>query len=191
MSPQPWLVIIGGPNGAGKTTFARVAASRLSLRYAAADLIADELGLGREGADAVRAGRLFTARVRVAVSHGESLLVESTLSGLVTRRLIRRARASGYRVSVGFVYVDSVAACIRRIRARVQRGGHPVPDDDVRRRFRRSLVNFWERYRFDADAWHLTYNGGEDAVRVAFGSGSRAVVIDSPNFERFLGLVEG
>lgn len=52
-------------------------------------------------------------------------------------------------------------------------------------------MNFWERYRFDADAWHLTYNGGEDAVRVAFGSGSRAVVIDSPNFERFLGLVEG
>lgn len=85
MSPQPWLVIIGGPNGAGKTTFARVAASRLYLRYAAADLIADELGLGREGADAVRAGRLFTERVRVAVSHGESLLVESTLSGLVTR----------------------------------------------------------------------------------------------------------
>lgn len=87
--------------------------------------------------------------------------------------------------------MDSVEACIRRIRARVQRGGHPVPDDDVRRRFRRSLVNFWERYRFDADAWHLTYNGAEGAVRVAFGNGPRAVVIDAPNFERFLGLVEG
>jgi predicted ABC-type ATPase len=184
-------VIIGGPNGAGKTTFAQAAAPRLSLRHVAPDLIADELGLSRGGADAVRAGRLFTARVRAGVSHGESLLVESTLSGLVTRRLIRRARASGYRVSVGFVYVDSVEACIQRIRARVQRGGHLVPDDDVRRRFRRSLVNFWERYRFDADAWHLTYNGGEDAVRVAFGNGPRAVVIDSPNFERFLGLVEG
>ncbi len=190
MPPQPWLVIIGGPNGAGKTTFARAAAPRLTLRYLAADLIADELGLGTEGADAVRAGRLFTERVRAAVSRGESILVESTLAGLATRRLIRRARASSYRVSVGFVYLDSVEACIHRIRARVHMGGHPVPDDDVRRRFRRSLVNFWKRYRFDADACHLIYNGGEDAVRVAFGSGPRTIVIDHPSFERYLGLVE-
>jgi predicted ABC-type ATPase len=190
MPRQPWLVIIGGPNAAGKTTFARAAAPELSLRYVAADLIADELGIATGGADAVRAGRLFAMQVHAAVSRGESLLVESTLSGLVTRRLIRRARAAGYRVSVGFVYVDSVEACIHRIRARVRRGGHPVPDHDVRRRFRRSLLNFWERYRFDADAWHLTYNGGEDAVRVAFGNGPRAVVIDSVAFGKFLGLLE-
>jgi 2-phosphoglycerate kinase len=41
MPRQPWLVIIGGPNGAGKTTFARAAARELSLRYVAANLIAD------------------------------------------------------------------------------------------------------------------------------------------------------
>ena len=51
-------------------------------------------------------------------------------------------------------------------------------------------MNFWKRYRFDADAWHLIYNGGEDAVRVAFGSGPRTIVIDHPSFERYLGLVE-
>lgn len=163
MPTQPWLVIIGGPNGAGKTTFAWAAAPRWSLRYLAADLVAENLGLGKGGADAFRAGRLFTENVRSAVSRGESILVESTLSGLGTGRLIRRAKTSGYRVSVGFVYLDSAEACIWRIRARVQRGGHLVPDDDVRRRFRRSLVNFWERYRFDADAWYLTYNGGENA----------------------------
>jgi hypothetical protein len=55
--------------------------------------------------------------------------------------------------------------------------------------FRRSLVNFWERYRLDADAWHLTYNGGESAIRVASGSGLRAVVTDLRAFEGFLGLL--
>jgi len=45
MPTQPWLVIIGGPNGAGKTTFARVAADRWSLRYLAADLVAEHLGV--------------------------------------------------------------------------------------------------------------------------------------------------
>ena len=51
-------------------------------------------------------------------------------------------------------------------------------------------MNFWGRYRLDADTWHLTYNGGEDAVRVAFGIGPRAVVIDSVGFGKFLGLLE-
>lgn len=190
MPVQPRLVIIGGPNGAGKTTFARAAAPKWSLRYLAADLVAERLGLDTAGADGVRAGRVFTEDVREALSQGESLLIESTLSGHGIRRLIRRAKGSGYRVSVGYLFVDSAETCIWRIRARVRSGGHQVPDDDVRRRFRRSLVNFWERYRLDADAWHLTYNGGESAIRVAFGSGLRAVVTDLRAFEGFLGLLK-
>jgi len=156
-------LIIGGPNGAGKTTFAVSAAREWSLRYLGADLIAETLGLGSRGSDAVRAGRVFTETVRAAIASRESLLVESTLSGLGAGRLMCRARDAGYRVSVGFVFVDSADTCIARIRTRVLKGGHSVPDGDVRRRFRRSLLNFWERYRLDADRWHLTYNGGVDA----------------------------
>ena len=110
MPTQPWLMIIGGPNGAGKTTFARAAAPRWALRYLAADLVAEDLGLGKAGPDAFHAGRLFIEGVRSAISRRESLIVESTLSGLYTRHLIRRAKTSGYRVSVGFVYVDSAEA---------------------------------------------------------------------------------
>jgi predicted ABC-type ATPase len=183
-------VIIGGPNGAGKTTFARSAAREWSLRYLGADLIAETLGLGSEGSEAVRAGRVFTKTVRAAIANRESLLVESTLSGLGTGRLIRQARDAGYRVSVGFVFVDSADTCIQRIRARVLKGGHFVPDDDVRRRFRRSLMNFWERYRLDADRWHLTYNGSVGAVRVASGSGTRTLVLEPAAFEFWLRLLE-
>ena len=169
---------------------ARVAAAEWFLRYLAADLIADELRLGKRGEGAFHAGRMFARRARQALARSEPLLVESPLSGLAMRRFIRRARASGYRVSVGLVYVGSAEVCIRRIRARAEAGGHSVPDADVRRRFRRSLVNFWELYRFDADAWHLTHNGGREAVSVAFGEGSRGVVTESTYFERFLGLLK-
>ena len=55
MPVQPRLVIIGGPNGAGKTTVARAAAPKWHLRYLAADLVAERLGLGTAGADGVRA----------------------------------------------------------------------------------------------------------------------------------------
>jgi len=190
MPTRPWLVIIGGPNGAGKTTFARPAATQWSLRYLGADLVAETLGLGSEGSEAVRAGRVFIEAVRAAIANRESLLVESTLSGLGTDRLIRQARDAGYRVSVGFVFVDSADACIQRIRGRVLKGGHLVPDEDVRRRFGRSIMKFWERYRLDADRWHLIYNGGAGAVRVASGSGVRALVIEPAAFERWLRLLE-
>jgi predicted ABC-type ATPase len=155
-------VIIGGPNGAGKTTFARSAAREWSLRYLGADLIAERLGLGSGGAEPVRAGRVFSETVRAAIAIRESLLVESTLSGLGTGRLIRQARDAGYRVSVGLVFVDST----------------------------RSLLNFWERYRFGADRWHLIYNGSVGAVRVASGSGTRTLVLEPAAFERWLRLVE-
>jgi predicted ABC-type ATPase len=88
------------------------------------------------------------------------------------------------------VFVDSADACIQRIHARALKGGHAAPNGDVRRRFRRSLLNFWERYRLDADRWHLTYNGSVGAVRVASGSGTRTLVLEPAIFERWLRLLE-
>lgn len=190
MPTRPWLVIIGGPNGAGKTTFAQTAAREWSLRYLGADLVAATLGLGSARPEALRAGRAFTEAVRSAIADRESLLVESTLSGLGTSRLVQQARSAGYRVSLGFVFVDSVDTCIQRIRTRVLKGGHSVPDGDVRRRFRRSLLNFWSRYRLEAERWHLIYNGGMGAVRVASGSGTRTLVLDPAAFARWLHVLE-
>jgi predicted ABC-type ATPase len=152
--------------------------------------VAEEIGLGSSGGGAVQAGRLFLERIDGAIAARESVLVESTLSGLGMTRLLRRAAAVGYGTTVGFVFVQSAELCIARIRARVQKGGHFVPDDDVRRRFHRALVNFWTRYRLDADRWQLAYNGGRELVRVAFGVRERAVILDLALFERFQRLLE-
>jgi predicted ABC-type ATPase len=88
----PRLVIVGGPNGAGKTTLSRQLVEDWGLLYLGADEVAAELGLGSTGGDAVRAGRLFLERIDEALRARNSVLVESTLSGLGTTRLIRRFR---------------------------------------------------------------------------------------------------
>src|SRR5258708_5190807 len=95
-SDRPRLVIVGGPNGVGKTTLARQLSADGGLVYLGADLVAEELKLGSTGADAVAAGRAFLERVHQAVDAGTSILVETTLSGLGTLRLIRDARTHGY-----------------------------------------------------------------------------------------------
>jgi len=55
---------------------------------------------------------------------------------------------------------------------------------DVRRRFSRSLTNFWNIYRQIADEWILVYNSGNDFVDVALGVGDATSVRDEELFFR-------
>jgi len=185
MPTRPWLVIIGGPNGAGKTTLSARMKAAWGLTYLGADQIAAEQGLGSTGQDAIRAARLFSSRVGEALVRRESALIESTLSGLSTRRLLESFREAGYDITVVLVFVDSPEVCIARIRARVARGGHFVPEDDVRRRFSRSLRNFWHGYRLQAHRWQLHYNGRQGLAEAARGEGETIEVLDARAFQAF------
>jgi predicted ABC-type ATPase len=173
MPTRPWLVIIGGPNGAGKTTLSARLTAAWGLTYLGADQIAAEQDLGSTGPNVFRAARLFSSRVGEVLARRESALIESTLSGLSTGRLLESFR-------------------IARIRARVARGGHFVPEDDVRRRFSRSLRNFWHGYRLQAHRWQLHYNGRQGLAEAARGEGETIEVLDArafQAFERLLGSV--
>jgi predicted ABC-type ATPase len=117
------------------------------------------------------------------------MLIESTLSGLTTRRLLATSDHAGYDITVVLVFVDSPDACIARIQTRVARGGHFVPDADVRRRFRRSLRNFWHHYRLQGHRWQLHYNGMEGLVETARGA-ETTEVLDPASFRLFERLVE-
>jgi predicted ABC-type ATPase len=187
---EPRLVIVGGPNGAGKTTVSRLLMVEWRLEYLGADQVAEEQGLGSTGGDAVRAGRLFLAKVAEALAARRSVLVESTLSGLSTRRILERFRSAGYRILVVEVFVGSADLCIRRIRGRVARGGHFVPDVDVRRRFHRSVHNFWAVYRLQADAWQVIYNAEGRSILCARGVDDEAVVVDGAAFRVFAHLLQ-
>lgn len=190
MRPRPRLVIIGGPNGAGKTTLCERMKDPLGLTYLGADQIAAERSLGSTGQDAIRAARLFSGRAAEALARRESVLIESTLSGLSTRRLLASYDQAGYDITVVLVFVDSPEVCIARIRTRVARGGHFVPDDDVRRRFSRSLRNFWHHYRLQGNRWQLHYNGQEGLVETARGEAETIEVLDPAALRLFERLVE-
>jgi predicted ABC-type ATPase len=99
---------------------------------------------------------------------------------------LQRAHDSGYNITVAFVYLDSPATCIDRVRQRVRRGGHHVPDEDVRRRFARSCDNFWHIYREIADQWVVYYNAGDKFVEVVFGYADGFAVCDDDLFHRLL-----
>jgi predicted ABC-type ATPase len=147
MSPD--LYIIAGPNGAGKTTFAREFLPNYAecKNFINADLIAQGVAPFSPEAVAFRAGRLMLKELNHYVKRGEDFGFETTLSGRSYLGLIHRLRKLGYRVHFFFLWVPTVDLALTRVRGRVSAGGHDIPESVVRRRFGRSLQNFFADYR--------------------------------------------
>ena len=69
-----------------------------------------------------------------------------------------------------YLKLPSVDIAIERIKIRVYRGGHNVPENDIRRRFERSWINFQALYKPLADSWTIFDSSKEEPV-VIEGSG--------------------
>jgi predicted ABC-type ATPase len=180
------LIIIGGANGSGKTTFAREILDKSGIKYLGADGIASELNSQNPEKAAIEAARIFSQRLGESIESGESLIVESTLSGVSLRKFLVSAKAKKFKISIYFIYLDSAELCVRRIAARVARGGHHVPAADVRRRFSRSNKNFWNVYKAFADDWNLFLNIGDDFQQIAAGDEKDVIIFDEARYEEWL-----
>lgn len=158
MSPN--VYIIAGPNGAGKTTFAREFLPNYAdcRNFINADLIAEGISPFSPESAAVRAGRLMLGQIALSMRRGEDFGFETTLSGRGHLNLVRQLKKRGYGVHFFYLWVPSVELALARIRGRVSRGGHDVPEAVVRRRFERSMRNFFLHYRPLGDSWTLYDN---------------------------------
>jgi predicted ABC-type ATPase len=184
------LVIIGGANGSGKTTLAREFVALEKFTYLGADEIAGELNPERPEMAAIAAARLFSKRFSSLIERRESLIVESTLSGLSLRKWIGKAKEFEYNINILFVYLDSPDLCVQRVAVRVAKGGHDVPEDDIKRRYARSNANFWHTYKNLANEWALFNNGDEGIVQVAVSTQSAIMVLEAAMFNQWQRMVK-
>jgi predicted ABC-type ATPase len=187
----PRAVIIAGPNGSGKTTIAREYLQIHHLDYLSADEIAEELAPGDIERVRLEAGRQFFTRLARRIDTGGSFLAETTFAGKGFRRILDQLQHAGYSITIIFVFVDSAEMCVWRVRERIRKGGHSVPEQDIIRRFHRSIANFWWTYRGYAKRWHLIYNGSNQAQEAAIGESSEVTQRDEPLYQRFLRIVGG
>jgi len=171
MKREHRIIIVAGPNGAGKTTFAREFLPREAdcPVFINADLIAAGLSPFRPEAAAVRAGRLLLAEIATSVARHESFAFESTLSGRGYARSIPRWQTMGYRVKIIFLSLPAVEIAVARVAARVEQGGHDVPEAAIRRRFKSGFDNFHRIYRPLVDTWALYDNSGGTPALLEWG----------------------
>lgn len=178
------VYVIAGPNGAGKTTFAREFLPSYGdcKNFVNADLIAQGIAPFSPETVAVRAGRLMLSEIRSLMGKKESFAFETTLSGKSYEVLLQRLKAQGYEITIFFLWIESVDLSLSRVRERVARGGHDVPEPVVRRRFDRSIRNFLTRYRQLADLWVLFDNSGMSPEIIA-GGGEHILIMDETYYE--------
>ncbi|MEN9726661.1 MAG: hypothetical protein RL434_1027 [Pseudomonadota bacterium] len=172
MTNQRKIVIIAGPNGAGKTTFAREFLPNEAgcLEFVNADLIAGGLAPFHPEGVAFRAGRLMLEEIRRHVSEGKNFAFETTLSGLVYAPMITRWREVGYHVKLIFLSLSTVDEAIKRVSLRVSQGGHAVPEQVIRRRYKSGLRHFNEVYRQRVNLWQHFDNSGAWPLLIEEGS---------------------
>lgn len=188
MADHPELLVVAGPNGAGKTTLARDFAATSNVAYLGADAIAETLAPHDPSSVRVEGGRRFIESVNEFLSRKESVIVETTLSGRTFRNILADATQRGFSVTIVYLFMKSADTCVARVAERVRKGGHDVPEIDVRRRFIRSLANFWTIYREMADKWVVVYNETSQLQDVAAGSRLDVIIRDSILFQDFLAI---
>ena len=149
-------IIIAGPNGAGKTTFASEFLPREgnTVNFLNADLIAYGLSPFAPEKAAIEASRLLLARIDECCRRNESFGLESTLSGRSHLKRIPEWQSHGYQVVLHFLRLVSVELAVERVRLRVSQGGHPVPEDVIRRRYVRGWANL-SLYQKAVDEWKI------------------------------------
>ena len=155
---MPTVLIIAGPNGAGKTTLANVLLEGREepFEFVNADEIARRLGGRSEGRESdLLAGRHMLRLLDDLTVQRRNIALETTLATLSHAQRIKAWRAVGYRVELVYLRLASVEQSLERVRRRVQRGGHDIPEADIRRRFPKSAQYLDDIYKPIVDTWQV------------------------------------
>lgn len=161
--PAPSIIVIAGPNGAGKST-AAPALLRDTLmvnEYVNADVIAQGLSAFAPERAALRAGRVMLGRLHELAEARRTFAFETTLASRSFAPWLARQKRSGYLINLVFLYLASPELARERVAARVQSGGHDIPEKVVERRYTAGLHNFFALYEPLADRWSF-YNSSTD-----------------------------
>ena len=141
----PCIGVLAGVNGAGKSSLAGALLRQAGGEFfnpdeAARRILAVHPGLPAAEANSL-AWKLGLQQLQDAVRARRDYWFETTLGGRTITATLAAAAKAGLAVRVWYVGLDSAERCLARVAARVQRGGHAIPPDLVRRRYDSSRLN--------------------------------------------------
>src|SRR5437899_739836 len=142
------IYVLAGTNGAGKSSVAGAMIRQSGADYfnpdeATARILAANPGISIADANSAawHQGKRLLER---AIAERLDSAFETTLGGHTISALLQQASAAGIEVRMWFVGLSSPELHIARVRARVARGGHDIPENKIRERYDRSRIHLVE-----------------------------------------------
>lgn len=173
------LYIVSGCNGAGKTTASYTVLPEIleCKEFVNADEIAHGLSPFNPASVAIEAGRLMLQRIEDLLSRQETFSIETTLATRSYLNLVRRAQAAGYRVSLLFFWLRTPELAIQRVAERVEKGGHDIPTDIIKRRYVSGINNLFKLFMSEVDYWDIYDNSDSPRIQIACGGKSSETIV--------------
>jgi len=141
----PTIWVLAGANGAGKSSIAGARFRANGADYFNPDEVTrriqeQHLGISLDKANSTAwyQGKHLLER---AIADRKDFAFETTLGGRTITELLRKAVAAGFDVQIWFAGLASAELHIERVRARVARGGHDIPEEVIRHRYDASREN--------------------------------------------------
>jgi len=139
------IFVLAGTNGAGKSSIVGATIRASAAEYFNPDEAAAAIrgaSPGMTGAEANSQAWLEGKRLlERAIAEQLDFAFETTLGGNTITHLLEQALDAGMEVRIWYVGLSSPELHIARVRARVAKGGHDIPEADIRKRYDRGRLN--------------------------------------------------
>ncbi len=157
---MPNLYIISGCNGSGKTTASySLLPEMLDCReFVNSDEFAKGLSPFDPSQASIQASRFMIMKIRYLLKKRKDFAIETTLATRTLLRTARMAQEAGYTVTLLYFWLNSPELAIERVRARVEAGGHNIPEETIRRRYNVGIYYFFNTYAPACERWILADN---------------------------------
>lgn len=137
-------IIIAGVNGAGKSTLYETLDELKEMPRVNTDEIVKTLGDWRDASILMAAGKHAVRLLNQYIEEGVTFNQETTLCGKAILKNIKKAKEKGYCIEMHYVGVDSVEIAKKRVKLRVDNGGHGIPESDIEKRYIETFRNLKE-----------------------------------------------
>ena len=141
----PRIYVLAGTNGAGKSSIAGAMLTEEGVDYFNPDDAVELIRVANPGITLEESqsvawdeGRRLLER---AINERLDYAFETTLGGRTIAALLEKAMDEGIEIRIWYVGLTSPELHIARVDAGVKRGGHDIPEERIRQRYSRSLLN--------------------------------------------------
>lgn len=184
---MPRLYIISGCNGAGKTTASYTLLPEMleCSQFVNSDEFAKGLSPFNPEQASIQASRYMLLKIRYLFARKEDFAIETTLATRTLLKMVRVAQKEGYTVTLMYFWLNSPDLAVERVKARVAAGGHNIPEETIRRRYRVGISYFFKDYMPVCDRWILADNSKVPFRVIAEGSRNDIINIkDKETYEK-------